>query len=99
MKKLKKIDIFAQPMFTFSTNRNKKTNKKSFVMYHGSIFGGILTLVFAAITIGYIYHELLEMIRGNRDNTNYEIITNSMSGDSNNPNEEFIKNNSFFPSF
>ena len=35
------------------------------------------------------------MISGNRDNSNYEMQTNSMTGDQN---TEYIKNSSFFPS-
>ena len=45
LKWLKQYDIFVSEVPTFVTSRNKKTNQKTFSDNHGSIMGGILSLI------------------------------------------------------
>ena len=61
---IKKIDIFKQPVFTYSTSRNKKTNEKKHNVYHGSIMGGCLTLICGASILYYTVTELKVMGSG-----------------------------------
>ena len=94
---LKQIDAFPQPIQTFVTSRNKKTNQKTFAADHGSILGGSLSLICYMVTFIYISNELIKMIQGQMDTYSQMIYQN----DGNNPefNQDFIGNNSFFPFF
>ena len=77
LKHLKDIDIFSQPVVTYQTSRDKKNNKKAFSDSHGSVHGGILTIICFLVTFGYISSEFLHMIRGDSDHYNQRIKTNT----------------------
>ena len=93
-KSLKRIDIFSQPAYSFSTNRNKLTNEKKFAEFHGSILGGIVSLFFIAATVSYIYNQFDDMLAGNNDNKNTQLNTNPMNEITN---AEFLTNSTFYP--
>ena len=95
LKLIKKLDLFAQPLFTFNTNRNKATHKKNFAIEHGSIVGGLLTLLCGLCSISYILYEILSMNNGEYDNINQILITNPLSND--NYSIVSINNTSFIP--
>ena len=61
---IKKLDIFKQPVFTYSTSRNKKTNVKNHKVYHDSIPGGFLTLLCGFTVLYYTVKELTVMNSG-----------------------------------
>ena len=94
VKGLKHIDIFKQPAFSFSTNRNKLTNEKKFAEFHGSILGGIVSLFFMTITFWYIYGLFVDMLAGNNDNKNTELNNNPMNEITNTEN---LMNSTFYP--
>ena len=90
---LKKLDIFGQPTQIFSTSRNKQTNARRFESQHGSIMGGILTIIFAISTLWYLISEFDKMITGEYDNYNSSLETNSFEEEQ----EVYMKNQSFYP--
>ena len=63
-KNLKKLDMFGTPVKTFLTSRNKKLNKKSFMEVHGSIVGGIISILFIAASIFYLFTLFKNMMNG-----------------------------------
>ena len=67
-KNLKKFDIFGTQVQTFITSRDKKLNKKTFETSHGSIYGGIISILFIVISGWYLYTLFQNMINGNKDN-------------------------------
>ena len=67
-KNLKKIDMFGTPIQTFLTSRDKNLDKKSFSETHGSICGGIISIVFAAVSLFYLFTLYANMINGSQDN-------------------------------
>lgn len=67
LKWLKQYDIFVSEVPTFVTTRNKKTNQKTFSDNHGSIMGGILSLITTIATIVYICTQINMMMSQNYD--------------------------------
>ena len=51
---LKHLDLFSTQVLTYTTSRDKKSNDKNLSESHGSIIGGILSIVCAMCTIGYL---------------------------------------------
>ena len=51
---LKRLVCFATSVETFVTSRHRKTSVKSFESKHGSILGGILTIICGIISSIYI---------------------------------------------
>lgn len=90
---LKGIDIFSQPIQTFVTSRDKKTNQKSFSTDHGSILGGLVTIICAITTFTYLALEITKMCKGQNDNYVTVILSNDNRGDT----EVLMKDNSFYP--
>ena len=76
IKYLKNIDYFATPVKTFLTSREKKTDSKSFSQTHGSILGGILTIIFAIISIYYSFNLFNSMNSGSQDSIKHEVENN-----------------------
>ena len=74
LKFLKKLDIFETPVVFYSTSRNKKTNEKKFEQNHGSIPGGLFTLITRGCTLYYLYYLFSNMNKGT-----FDIITNKFS--------------------
>ena len=77
MKSLKSIDVFAQPIFTFNTNRNKKTNVKEHTIKHGSIVGGILTIICFGCSLSYFLYNIVKMNSGSYDSYYSNLETTS----------------------
>ena len=63
-KNLKNVDIFGTPVKTFLTSRDKKLNKKSFMEVHGSIIGGIISILFIAASVFYLFTLFSNMMNG-----------------------------------
>ena len=78
LKLIKKLDLFAQPIFTFNTNRNKKTHEKKFTIKHGSFVGGLVTILCATCSIMYFLHNIRNMYNGSYDHQYSNIQTNHM---------------------
>ena len=93
---LKKVDIFKQLVFIYSTSRNKKTNVINHNVYHGSIPGGFLTFICGATILYYTVTELKVMNSGLYDNFNLQVKTNPGTGDLL---ETYINETSFYPVF
>ena len=64
LKFLKNLDIFETEVQIFSTSRNKLTNEKTYAVNHGSILGGILTIVCFISTSFYINVLYMNMESG-----------------------------------
>ena len=94
MKSIKNIDVFAQPIFTFNTNRNKKTNKKEHTIKHGSIVGGILTIICFVCSISYFLFNIVKMNSGSYDSYYANVET---SDGTHEHKTDFIKDMSFLP--
>ena len=77
LKFLKQLDIFESEVKIFSTSRNKLTNEKTYAKSHGSILGGILSIIFFISTGYYIKHLYVQMESGMKDNYNNQIKTNT----------------------
>ena len=93
---LKSIDLFHQPVHTFITSREKKNKTKKFSDSHGSVFGGILSIICVISTYTYLHFEIGNMYSGTNDFYGSRIITNTFEEGLN---LEFMKNSSFYPSF
>jgi hypothetical protein len=76
LKFLKKLDIFQTEVQIFSTSRNKVTNEKTYAENHGSVLGGILSIICFLSTSYYIHNLYFDMISGNQDNYNNVLETN-----------------------
>ena len=59
---LKALDIFRQPTYTFSTERNKYTNEKKYTRKHGSIIGGVFSIIFVICIVAYSLSEINNMV-------------------------------------
>ena len=70
LKIFKRIDVFKEEMYTFSTDRNHKTNQKKYTRYHGSILGGIFTFFCGLVTLSYLTIEINKMMANSYDNYN-----------------------------
>ena len=79
LKYLKQLDVFKQPTYTFSTERNKYTNEKKYPRKHGSSIGGVLSIVFVICVIAYTSSELNSMSKGKYDNYHSYIKTNPLT--------------------
>ena len=79
-KVIKKLDIFSQPVQTYFTSRNKKTNKKSYKLFHGSTAGGLITILFITIIIGYLIDRILGVVNHNDDIYKANTFTNDFNG-------------------
>lgn len=64
LKFLKKFDMFQTEVQIFSTSRNKATNEKTFAESHGSILGGIISIICLVSTSYYIHNLYIDMISG-----------------------------------
>ena len=95
IKFLKNVDLFSTPVQTFTTSRDKKSNNKSFSEDHGSILGGILSVVCFVCTISYLASMFFSMINGHLDNFNSRTKGNSFDSSTN---LEYMSNSSFLPS-
>ena len=94
MKFLKTIDIFSQPVETFLTSRNRKEKSKEYKDTHGSIFGGILTIVCLITTFSYLAFSFVEMMNGENDNYNIQTRPNNMKDGQD---QVFLSNSTLFP--
>ena len=61
---LKKLDVFKQATYTFSTQRDKNTNVKKYNRKHGSTIGGALTIVMIICVFSYTSAEINNMVSG-----------------------------------
>ena len=95
LKFLKNLDFFKTEVQIFSTSRNKLTNEKTYAENHGSILGGIWSLICFILTSSYINLLYMDMISGSQDNYNNVLETNTF-GDG--WNIGHMSNNSFLPS-
>ena len=77
LKFLKNLDIFQTEVQIFSTSRNKVTNEKTFAENHGSILGGILSIICFFSTSFYINVLWGDMESGSQDNYNNVLETNT----------------------
>ena len=59
------------------TSRDRLNNLNSYKDSHGSIFGGILTIICYLSTISYLITETNKMMRGEYDNYNIQTRPNS----------------------
>ena len=73
IKIIKQLDLFAQPIFTFNTNRNKKTHEKKFTINHKSFVGGLVTIMCAVCSVSYFVHNTRNMTNGSYDAFNSNI--------------------------
>ena len=94
LKIIKKLDLFAQPIFTFNTNRNKKTHEKKFTIKHGSFVGGLVTILCASCSLMYFSHNIRNMYGGSYDHQYSNIQTNHMK---NGFDQISIQNTTFLP--
>ena len=94
LKHLKTIDIFSQPIVSYQTSRDKKNNRKEFSDSHGSVIGGLLTIICFVVTFGYISSEFMAMINGESDNYNQRIKVNTFEDGLE---EAVIQNDTFLP--
>ena len=77
-KLIKKLDLFSLPVNTFYTSRDKKVNKKTYHLYHGSLAGGFLTLMFAIIIFGNFLNLTVKMFKGDADFHKVDLELNEM---------------------
>ena len=77
-KLIKKADIFSLPVNTFYTSRDKKINKKTYHIFHGSTVGGLLTILFVIVLAYVLQLKILKMFSGELDITRHELYTNPM---------------------
>ena len=68
LKPLKQIDLFATQVQTFLTSRDKTLDKKSFSETHGSIFGGIISILFVSVSTWYSVTLYQNMVNQSQDN-------------------------------
>lgn len=92
---IKKLDLFALPLQTFFTSRNKKTNKKSFRLFHGSVAGVILTIMFSLCLLGYTVALSAQLVFHEDDYQKLNVLVNDYQGEFQ---REYMGNNSFVPS-
>ena len=78
---LKKHDHFSAPIKTFVTHRDKDTNMKNFSEDHGSILGGILTVLCGLYTVVYVVNEVIKMNNEYYDTYSKNLHTNKFIGD------------------
>ena len=78
IKTLKKFDLFSLPVNTFYTSRDKKSNKKSYHIFHGSQQGGCLTILFGMTLTFILVEKMINMFSGDLDITRQETFTNPM---------------------
>ena len=64
---LKRLDCFGTSVETFVTSRHRETSKKSFESKHGSILGGILTIICGIVSSIYLSRLYSEMVGGDQD--------------------------------
>ena len=64
---LKRLDCFGTSVETFVTSRHRKTSIKSFESTHGSILGGVLTIICGIISSIYLFKLYSEMVGGDQD--------------------------------
>ena len=64
---LKSIDIFAQPVESFATRRDKQTFERTYEISHGSKVGGTITLLWVAFIIYYLNEEVSNTLSGYYD--------------------------------
>jgi hypothetical protein len=79
LKVLKQVDIFKLPVNTFFTYRDKKLNKKSYRILHGSKAGGCLTILFAMAMMNVLVLNVHRMFSGELDITKQELYSNPMT--------------------
>ena len=92
---LKQFDIFSQPVELFMTSHDKTSKEKKFSDSHGSVFGGVLTIICYATSFAYLQIEYHKMMSGENDKVNIQSMHNPMTDVSN---QVFAANSSsFFP--
>ena len=78
---IKRLDIYAQPVHTYFTSRNKKTNKKSYQLFHGSTAGGVITVTFISIIIGYLMSQVIGVVFHTDDIYKVNTFINDFTGE------------------
>ena len=97
LKQLKHLDLFSTSTEIFLTSRDhKKQYKKKFQASHGSIIGGIISIVFLVVTVWYIIELYANMMSGQNDNISF---TESDFDKESNGEAILISNMSFIPYF
>ena len=92
LKLIKKLDLFSLPVYTFFSSRDKKQNKKSYHLYHGSIAGGVLTILFILVLLGNLTSIILKMFSRELDNTKSSLQMNEMKNTESNVADLFASN-------
>ena len=85
-----------EPVEMFMTSRNRNNNSKDFKDSHGSLFGGILSILFLIATMTYLVSETNQMMLGSYDNFNIQSRPNSFQNGYDSIN---LANSSFYPWF
>lgn len=74
---LKKIDFFKEYVEPFITAYDKKTCGVKYEVKHGSVVGGVISVLFFGATAGYLMYLFTVMYSYNKDVTKTAVLTNN----------------------